>query len=398
MSGTSDTDRRDAPCGGINVDFGLTEDQQLFRETTRRFLESECPLTEVRRLAAEPSGYDSGWWRRGAELGWTSLMVAEADGGGSISSHGLLDLAIVAEEMGRMVAPGPLVPVNIVAATISSSGSIAQREELLPGLLAGTTSATWAFAERGLRWGARALTTRVRASDSGLVLSGVKSPVEAGGQAHWFLVTAVGDEGTTQVLVPADAPGVSVVELESLDLVRRMAEVHFDEVQLPRSAIVGDSTVADADAALQLQRAVVLQCAEICGAVEQVFEFTVAYLADRYSFGRPLASYQALKHRIADMKLVLEACHGITSSAAAAVAEQRADAAELSSAAKAYVGGACTELVQDCVQLHGGIGVTWEHDIHLYLRRVTVNRGMYGSPVEHRERVASLLDLVATES
>ncbi|MEV0478975.1 acyl-CoA dehydrogenase family protein [Streptomyces prunicolor] len=141
----------------------------------------------------------------------------------------------------------------------------------------------------------------------------------------------------------------------------------------------------------QLQVAIVLQSAETCGALERVFEFTTQWAFDRYSFGRPLASYQALKHRFADMKTWIEACHATTGAAARAVQDGAEDAAELVSVAKSYVGSRSTQILQDCVQMHGGIGVTWEHDLHLYLRRATVNRALYGTPEDHRLRIADII-------
>jgi alkylation response protein AidB-like acyl-CoA dehydrogenase len=155
--------------------------------------------------------------------------------------------------------------------------------------------------------------------------------------------------------------------------------------------VVGEVGAAAAEVERLLQVACVLQCAETVGAVDRMFGVTVEYLGDRYSFGRPLSSYQALKHRLADDKLWLEASHAIASGAARAVAERRDDAQELVSAAKAWIGPHATELLQDFVQLHGGIGITWEHDLHLYLRRATVNRVTYGTPEEHAERIAARL-------
>jgi alkylation response protein AidB-like acyl-CoA dehydrogenase len=171
--------------------------------------------------------------------------------------------------------------------------------------------------------------------------------------------------------------------------VRRFAEVRFDGARLAVDALLSDEGSAASAVERLLQIAGVLQCAEMCGAMDRVFEMTVEYLGDRYSFGRPLSSYQALKHRIADEKMWLEASHAITAAAARAVARGDESGAELVSAAKAWVGPHATELVQDCVQLHGGIGVTWEHDLHLYLRRATVDRFTYGTPEEHAERIAA---------
>jgi alkylation response protein AidB-like acyl-CoA dehydrogenase len=363
------------------VELQLSGDQELFLDTTRRLLAAECSISAVRALEAEPDGFSRDTWRRGAELGWTSMLVSEADGGGSLSEHGLLDLVLVAEEMGRTVAPGPLVPVNLVATALSAAGTDEQRAAVLPGLLAGEEVAAWTGP------------TPVEADVEGdeIVLRGTASPVEAGAQAGHLLVVAGTAEAPTHVLVPADAAGVTVTSMGSLDLVRRFASVTFDGVTVPRSWVVGEVGGAADEVERLLQTACVLQCAETCGAIDRVLAMTIEYLGDRYSFGRPLSSYQALKHRIADQKMWLEACHAITTAAVRAVAAGGADAGQLVSAAKTWVGPHATELVQDCIQLHGGIGITWEHDLHLYLRRTTVNRSTYGSPAEHADRIADVL-------
>lgn len=362
------------------MELDLTADQAFFQETTRKFLAAECPITTVRALEHDPAGFGADYWRQGAELGWTSMLVAEADGGGSLSGLGLLDLVLVAEEMGRAVAPGPLVPVSVVASTLSRSGTVEQKAEVLPGLLSGERVAAWAQGE-----------VMVTPHGDGFTLSGAAAPVEAGAQASHLLVTAVAPDGPTQVLVAVDEAGVTCTPMGSLDLVRRFAEVRFDGVAVPRSAVVGSVGGAADDIERQLQIAVALQCAETVGAIDHIFEMTLGYMSDRYSFGRPLSSYQALKHRVADDKVWLEACHAIATAAAKAVATEASNAGELVSAAKAWIGPHATELIQDAVQLHGGIGVTWEHDLHLYLRRATVNRATHGTPQEHAERVATVV-------
>ncbi len=363
------------------MELELSEDQAFFQQTTRKFLTAECPLATVRALESDPAGYSLDYWRRGAELGWTSMLVAEADGGGSLSGHGLLDLVLVAEEMGRLVSPGPLVPVNVVASALGRLGTAEQKAAVLPGLLSGSTIAAWC--------GTRPVDA-VPDGD-GFVLEGTASPVEVGAQAQHLLVTARTEAGLTQVLVPAGAPGLSVTSLDGLDLVRRFAAVRLDAVAVPASAVVGAAGDAADEVERQLQIAVALQCAEMVGAADRMFEITLEYLGDRYSFGRPLASYQALKHRVADDKVWLEACHAIAAAAARAVATGAEDAGDVASAAKAWIGPHATELIQDCIQLHGGIGVTWEHDLHLYLRRATVDRITYGTPEEHAERIATRL-------
>lgn len=375
------------------MELELDHDQQLFWETTRKFIESSCPLTTVRDLYEDAAGFDRAWWRQGAELGWTSMLVPEEHGGGTVSGHGLLDLVLVAEEMGRMVTPGPLVPTNVVADAVAGSGTDAQRAELLGPIVAGETVAAWCLDEPGAPWGAGGVRMQARPEGDGFVLDGVKSPVEAAGQADQLLVTARTGDGLTQFVLPRDTPGVTVSPLRSLDFNRRFAKVSFASVRLGPSAVVGEVGGAAPDVERQIQLAVVLQCAETVGATDRVFDFTTQYAFDRYSFGRPLASYQALKHRFADMKTWLEACHATAGAAARAVQDRTEDAAELASVAKSYVGDRAVEIIQDCVQMHGGIGVTWDHDIHLYLRRATLNRELYGTPADHRERIASLLGL-----
>ena len=232
----------------------------------------------------------------------------------------------------------------------------------------------------------------MRRDGGDLVLDGVKQPVEAAASATHLLVSGRGDDGLTQALVPSDAPGVTVTPLRSIDLTRRFAAVRFEAVRVPLDAVVGQVGKADEDVERQLQHALVLLAAESVGAMEAAFEMTVEWAFDRYSFGRPLASYQALKHRFAHMKSWLEASHAIADEAAEAVAVGSPTAAVTASAAKAFVGDHGSELVQDCVQIHGGIGVTYEHDLHLYLRRHTVDRALCGTPGEHRLRIVDLME------
>ena len=387
------------------MNLTLSPEQSFFQETTRRFLEGEAPLTRVRELADQPAGFDRGWWRRGAELGWTAFLVPEDHGGGTLSGGSVSDLAIVAEEFGRLVSPGPLHPTNIVAAALAASGTPEQQAEVLPGIVSGDLVATWCFHEPGRGWRPGDVELVARPSGDGFVLAGTKTMVEAAGEADWLLVTARPDagDGLAQFLVKADAPGVTVTPMNAIDLVRRFGQVAFDDVAVAGAARVGSGDATD-DVERQLQVGATLECAQMAGAADRVLEFTVQYAFDRYSFGRQLASYQALKHRFADMKLVLEATHATVDGAAQALdgaagtgngtgGAPAMSAARLVSAAKVYAGDRVPELVQDCVQMHGGIGVTWEHDIHLYLRRVTLARALYGTPDDHRERLAAAAGL-----
>jgi alkylation response protein AidB-like acyl-CoA dehydrogenase len=346
-----------------------TEDQAFLRETTARFLDEQVPVGELRRLRDDPAGFPEKYWRQGAELGWTSLLVSEEHGGGTISDSGVVDLTLIAYEFGRHAAPGPLLPANIVAAALSDAGS---HVEVLEELLAGTAIASWCDG------------VEITVDGSAATVNGTARPVESAAQAAYLLVT----NGTTHVLVPADAPGVAVKPMHSVDLTRRFGVVTFDNVRIDADAIVR----TDADPERLMQLALVIANAESVGAMQTAFEMTVAWAFDRYSFGRPLASYQALKHRFADMKMWLESSHAIADSSARAVQSRSPEAAELLSAAKAYIGHYGSELVHDCVQMHGGIGVTYEHDLHLYLRRQILNRGLLGTPSDHLRHIADLVE------
>jgi alkylation response protein AidB-like acyl-CoA dehydrogenase len=180
--------------------------------------------------------------------------------------------------------------------------------------------------------------------------------------------------------------------MHSLDLTRRFYDITFQDLRLPKGAVVGEIGGARSQVERQLQLALVIGTSESVGAMQIALDMTIEWAFDRYSFGRPLASYQELKHRFADMKTWLEASHAVSDSAALAVASRSPEADELVSAAKAFVDDYGSELIQDCVQIHGGIGVTFEHDLHLYLRRHTMNRTLYGTAAEHRQRIADILE------
>jgi alkylation response protein AidB-like acyl-CoA dehydrogenase len=369
--------------------LALSSDQELFTETTAKLLDELVPVGELRRLREDPVGFDRQYWRRGAELGWTSLLVGEDHGGGSIGEHGLVDLTLVAYEFGRHAAPGPLAVANVVAATLSDTDHDAG---VIEGLVAGTALATWCLSEPVPhdRLGSVALAIRLEGDE--VVLNGVKRPVESAAVADHLLVTGRTGEGLTQVLVPAGTPGLTISPMETVDMTRRFSVVTMEDVRLPRAAVLGNVGSADDQVARQLGWALALSCAESVGAMQTAFDMTVEWAFDRYSFGRPLASYQELKHRFADMKTWLEAGHAISDSATRAAAEGAGHAAELLSTAKAFIGDYGSELLQDCVQIHGGIGVTFEHDLHLYLRRHTLDRALFGTPADHRQRICDIVE------
>jgi alkylation response protein AidB-like acyl-CoA dehydrogenase len=359
----------------------------LFASTTQAFLQKEVPLSRVRELHAADVSFEQGWWQRAAELGWTGLLVPEELGGGSVSGDGLADLAMVAEQLGKTVAPGPLYPVSTVLAGLVDTAESQMHAATIESLISGETVASWAVYEPGQGWAPDQPSVTYAPTDSGYRVDGVKDRVEAGAQSDLLLVVARGDSGVRQFLVPTKASGVHAEAQQSVDLVKQYARVHFDGVDIEHAAAVG----APAETAELIDRqshvAQVLQCAEVVGILQKVFDFTVAWALDRHTFGRPLASYQALKHRFADMKMWLEACRATTAAAVAAISARSTDAGLLASIAKSYVGEMSPEIVQGCVQMHGGIGVTWEHDLHLYLRRVALYRSMFGTPEEHNLRV-----------
>jgi alkylation response protein AidB-like acyl-CoA dehydrogenase len=359
----------------------------LFASTNAAFLNKETPLAKIRELHSAGVGFDSAWWRRTAELGWTGLLVPEEMGGGSVSGNGLADLASVAEQIGATVAPGPLYPVSVVLAGLVDCAQRAEHADTIEALISGATVASWAVYEPGRGWAPTKPTATATRAASGYRIDGIKDRVEAGAQSDVLLVVTRHDNQVLQLLVPTDAPGVRVESQGSVDFVKQYARVHFDGVLVDPTAAVGDAGQSHALIERQSQIAQLLQCAEVVGALQTVFDFTVRWAFDRHAFGRPLASYQALKHRFADMLMWLEACRATTAAAVADVAARSPHAGLSASIAKSYVGQKSCELIQECVQLHGGIGVTWEHDLHLYLRRAALYRSMFGTPEEHNLRV-----------
>ncbi len=386
----------------------LSADQESLRETTARYLSDKVPPSTLRTLRHDPQGFTDDYWRDGVALGWTHLLVAERLGGGSASGDGVVDLTLIAHEFGRRAAPGPLLVNAVVAGALSDAGGAdgGPHDEAVDGLLDGSLMATWAFLDLPRRDELGPSELMIRADGDGLVLDGVKRPVESAARATHVLVTGTSPQGPTQVLVPTDVPGLGIHPLRQLDLTRRFDRLTFDGVRVPSAALVGELGGAGPAVARQLRRALVVAAAESVGAMQTGFDMTLQWTRDRYSFGRPLAAYQAIKHRMAHMATWLEASHAIADEAARATADEaavssadgRIVADKLASAAAAYIGTQGSELLQECVQFHGGIGVTFEHDLHLYLRRHSLNRALWGTPAEHRRRVATLMDDEAAEA
>jgi alkylation response protein AidB-like acyl-CoA dehydrogenase len=378
------------------VTEAASPERLLFASTTQSFLEKEAPLSRLRELHEAGTSFEPDWWRRAAELGWTSLLVPEELGGGSVSGDGVADLALVAELAGRTVAPGPLHPVSTVLAGLVDAPE--NHTETIESLVSGEVIASWAVYEPGKSWSPLTATVTATPTSTGYRLDGVKDRVEAGAESSVLLVVAQCEGAVRQFLVPTDAPGVGMDPQRSLDMVKSYARVQFDGVEIDGSAAVGSAEQTPALIARQSQIALILQCAEVVGVLDTVLAFTIQWGFDRHSFGRPIGSYQALKHKYADLKIWFEACRATTKAAVAEVASRSPGADMAVSVAKSYVGEYAPGMLQDCIQLHGGIGVTWEHDLHLFLRRVTLYRSLFGTPEDHNLHVYALTEQLESAS
>lgn len=371
----------------------LSDEQAMLQEITRSFLTKASPPSAVRAFVDDPLGFDPVMWRRGAELGWDAMLVPETYGGAG-SEQAVREVAIIAEEFGRLVQPGPLLPTTIVAFAVATFGTDAQRQDVLPGLTSGQQTGAWCLADRDHGWDPLEFSADVEIRGDGYLLSGSKDLVQNAHAADHLLVTAQTGEGPIQFVLPAHTPGVTIVPLRSLDLTRRFSRVRFDNVQLPASAVLGgEPSAAGEQWRRQFELAVVLHCAETVGAMERSFEMALDYAKDRFAFGRPIGSFQAIKHMCADMFAWLESAKAISCAATDSVQYGSSDAPELVSTAKAYIGEFAPRLVQNCLQILGGIGYTWEHDLHFYLRRAKSNEVLYGTPEWHRDRLCDLMGM-----
>ena len=372
------------------MDFGFGEDQELLRSTTRRFLTEHQSLADVRRSLEEPELFDRGIWRQGAELGWTAMLIPAEYEGGSVTEQPLVDLLVLAEELGRELNPGPFLPCNVVADAITRFGTDVQAKDHLPRIARGEATCAWCLSGDG---SPEPSAVEVRASrvGGGWQLDGVARYVHAAGDATLLLVTANNTDvdGVVNLLVPRPTAGLSERVLSGLDLTRRFAEVRFDGVSVPATAeLAGGWSVVERC----LSVATVLQGAESVGAADLVFDSTVDYAKKRVQFGRTIGSFQAIKHRLADLLMELEGMRAAVHYAALALGDGLPDAAEAVATAGAYVDDTFAHLCGEALQLHGGIGFTWEHDTHLFVRRAKVNQVLYGDGAWHRERLVRLVE------
>ena len=374
------------------MDDDVTPDQRVLLDASARFVEEQYPLTRVRESAFDDRACAADYRRQAGDLGWYSFLVPEEMGGGTVSGNGVVDAALVAYTRGKALQPDPFVGTNVVAYALGAEGSEQQRAEVLPALMSGEVGASWAIAAAPGRPALDGAVPAVESSGGDYVLSGRATFVQDPGVDGWLLVCAGTVAGPAQFLVGPGAPGVTVGPLDSLDVTRRFTEVSLHGTRLPASSVVGVPGGASALVDRQLAVACTLTAAESVGAMDHELAMTVAYAKERIAFGRPIGSLQAIKHLLADTSLLVE-----MSKAVALAAAQHVGAGdyglEAASAAKALVGDCGMDLAQSCFQVFGGIGFTWEHDQHLYLRRLTTDAAMYGDPTWHRERICRLSGL-----
>jgi len=377
------------------MDIGFSEEQELLRDTARKFLDGNCKTRFVRDMMATETAVTPEFWRQIAENGWLGIAFPEQDGG---SGLGLTDLVLLMEEIGRAVMPGPYpATVLLGGAVIADSGSPTQRAEWLPRIAAGEARATLAWTEPNARWDAGGITATGREAGGGFMLSGTKMFVPDAHLADAVVVAARTSDGSTMedgvslFLVPKGAAGLGVTVLPSVDETRKTCEVRLDNVRVPAGALLGELHRGWAPLSRVVDRAAVALAAEMCGVAQRVLDMTVEYAKLRVAYGKPIGTYQGVKHKCAGMLVDIENAKSLTYYAAWAVDEGDPDAVAAVSMAKAAASDAGRRVCAAGIQLHGGIGMTWEHDLHLYLKRAKADEIALGDANWHRERIARLM-------
>ena len=372
-----------------DVTFTPTEEQHLIRTTARQFLNERLGLGRVRELMVSEDGFDPGLWKEMADLGWAGLAVAEEHGGSGLSP---VELGVLVEEMGRLVTPGPFFATTVLAATvIQAVATPDQQAEILPSLASGERVATLAIHERSRDWGPESPETTATRSEDCWVLNGSKRSVLSGNEADIILVTASTGEGVGLFAVDSDAEGVETKREPVLDPTRRQAGVLFDSVVVEAASKLGEG---DATAGLRRALALVsalLACEQVGGA-QRCMEMSVEYAKGRYQFGRPIGSYQAIKHRCANMLMKVEQAKS-AAYYAVRVASQPEELMLASALAAAVASEAYVWVAGENIQVHGGIGFTWEHDAHIYLKRAKASSLLFGSPSYQRDQLGQALGL-----
>jgi alkylation response protein AidB-like acyl-CoA dehydrogenase len=372
------------------VKFAVSDEQRELRDSVRRFLADRAPISRVRELMETPDGTDPQVWQQaGAQLGLQGIAIPEEYGGAGFS---FAEQAIVLEELGAALYGGPYLASAVLAATALLSGSDeTARRELLPGIASGQTVATLAFTEDDGSWEPEAIRltaargARAGGSDGGWALDGHKSFVLDGHTADLILVVARTDSGLSLFAVQAGARGLDRRVLSTLDQTRKLARLEFVSVT---GRLIGAPGDGAAVLARTLDIAAIALAAEGLGGAQRALDMAVEYAKVREQFGRPIGSFQAIKHRCADLLLEVESLRSAVAYAAAAVAEDSAEIPVVAALAKAYASEVYFHVAAENIQIHGGIGFTWEHDAHLYFKRAKASELFLGDASYHREHLA----------
>jgi len=381
------------------MNFAFTEEQEFIRESARSFLADHAGTESLHRALATPEGWQAALWPRLAELGWLGAMVPESLGG---SGLGAVELALILEETGRRLTALPFFETAVLGVqALLLQGSAGQQQAWLPQLAAGGLRVACAMSDVQGRVAAAGHGARLSRGDAGYRLDGELHYVGFGHVADRLLVVAAGptpgDPGACSLLwLPRDMAGVHVERQTSLDLTRPYSRLRFDAVPVPDDAILGEPGTAGAALERLLAVAAGLLAAEQAGGAAEALSGTVEYAQQRVQFGRLIGSFQAVKHQLADMALRVEAARSAAYYAAAAIADDSAELEEACSVARAYCSEAFFRCAADAIQLHGGVGFTWEHHAHLYFKRARAGMNWLGTPAEHRERIARRIGLDAT--
>jgi len=374
--------------------LGVSAEQDELRASVRRFLTDRAPLTRVRELMDTEDGLDQGVWEQaGAQLGLQGLAIPESYGGAGFS---FAEQAIVLEEFGAALYGGPYLASAVLAATaLLASPDEGARGELLPGIASGETIATLAFTEDDGSWDPAAIRLAAAKDGEAWRLDGHKSFVLDGATAGLILVVAATDAGLSLFAVqadavPADTGGLTRVTLPTMDQTRKLARLEFAATP---ARLIGSPGDAAAILDRTLDVAAIALAAEQLGGAQRALDMAVGYAKVREQFGRPIGSFQTIKHRCADLLLEVESLRSAVGYAAAAVAAGSAEIPVLASLAKAYASETFFHVAAENIQIHGGIGFTWEHDAHLYFKRAKSSELFLGDPAYHRERLATRIGL-----
>jgi alkylation response protein AidB-like acyl-CoA dehydrogenase len=372
------------------MNFGFSEEQELLRQEVRKFLDGQCPIPEVRRIADTPDGYSKEQWKQLAELGWLGLVVPERHGGADL---GWEELVVLLEETGRSLFPAPLISTTLAACAILESGSDSQKERWLPRIADGSCIGTLAVIEEDDVLGPAGIQLRGEPDGDGFVLRGEKRFVPDGAQASLVVVafrTGDGPEDLSLALVETSTDGVSTEEVRTIDRTKRLATLKLDGARVGPEAILGRPGSAAGAIAGLLDRGAIAVTAEMIGASEGAHALTVQYAKDRVQFGSPIGRFQGVKHPLAEGYVDIESMKSLLYYAAWALDASPEEVARSASKAKGLASEAFTRIGVTGIQLHGAVGYTEEYDIQLYLKRSKWARPMYGGEDYHYDRVATL--------